>query len=501
MSRLRSNGRSTPPVILIGLDGAEPSLIRQWMDDGTLPTLARMQNRGICTDVETLPGFGDGASWPTLVTGVNPARHGRYFRQQFKPGSYRRTLFSADSDLAHQPFWTTLSQKGKRVAILDIPYARLESGLNGLLLVDWLIHQRYGSPRSWPASFAHDVLAEFGDDPLLGNSERFSRQAGIEDTIGHLQDRVRMKQRLVTKTLDGDRWDFLATAFAEPHDLGHIGWHLHDPSHPKHDTAWLHRCGDPIRALYISLDEAIGRILASAPAGAQVLTFAGLGMGPCYTANGVMDELLQRMEHRTYRQPPRFAKQLRRRAWPEKLVSIGGKVDTLREILEYSRSRFFALPHNENSGAIRINLKGREPTGRVAPEQFDTVCEELSSKFMALRNAATGRPIVERVVRVSQGLCGAHLRAMPDLLVVWSREAPFDSIESAEIGRIDGVRSWGRTGDHTSHAMLIAQGGAFDSQRTFRSPRIVDIAATIGALLGVALPNIDGLPMCGLKAA
>ncbi len=489
-----------PPVILIGLDGAEPSLMQQWMDDGTLPTLARMRRDGICTDVATMPGFGDGAVWPTLVTGVNPARHGRYFRQQFKPCSYRRKLFSVDSDLSHQPFWTTLSQRGRRVAILDLPYARLESNLNGLLLVDWLIHDRYGSPRSWPASFANDVLEEFGDDPLLGNADLFSKHGTMNDVIERLHERVGMKERLLTRTLGGAPWDFVATTFTEPHDLGHVGWHLRDPLHPRHDAAWLQRFGDPIRALYMAIDLAIGRILATAPDGAHVLMFAGLGMGPNYTANGAMEEMLERMDGKGYRQRAQLSKRLRSSGWPETIASFGGKVDTLRDILACSRSRFFKMPHNENSGAIRINLKGREPSGRVAPEQFDAICDELTTKFMALRNPATGLPIVERVVRVAQNMCGPHLHSMPDLLVVWNREAPFDSIESAEIGRISGVRSWGRSGDHSARAMLIAQGEAFNPAHLYRSPHIVDIAATVAALLDVEMPDIDGRAICGLSA-
>jgi predicted AlkP superfamily phosphohydrolase/phosphomutase len=490
------------PVVFIGLDGAEPELLRRWMDDGTLPVLARLRRDGICESVATFPGFGDGATWPSLVTGVNPARHGRYFRSQFRPRSYRRKDFSVDTDLERTPFWTSLSEAGRRVAVLDLPYARWEAGLNGLLLVDWLIHDRYGSPRSWPREFAREVLERFGDDPVGGNSDVFPKdRASLQRLLELLQQRVRMKASLLIETLATEPWDLVATAFAEAHDLGHVAWHLHDSGHPQHDADWLRQHGDPIKSLYVEIDGAIGRILDAAPPKAAVVVFAGLGMGPNYTANEVLGEILARLDGREYRPAYRLTKRSKAAGFPELITRICGKVDTAREILTLSGGRFFGMSHNDNSGAIRINLAGREPAGRVSSAAYDAVCDELTEAFMEIKNSATGTPIVERVVRVGRELEGEHLDTMPDLLVVWSRESPFCAIESPRIGTINDVRSWGRTGDHTAGALLMVHGEGIRARHLQRKPSIVDIAATIGALQGVALPNIDGRPIDGLCRA
>jgi predicted AlkP superfamily phosphohydrolase/phosphomutase len=489
------------PVIFIGLDGAEPHLLRRWMDAGTLPVLAGLRHDGICADVETPQGFGDGATWPSLVTGLNPARHGRYFRSQFKPRSYRRTLFSTDSDLTAEPFWAALGRAGHRVAILDVPYGRLEHEVNGLLLVDWLIHDRYGEVRSWPPGFATEVVERLGDDPLGGNSDRVPKDtAGLERLCDCLMQRVRMKEALVRETLAGQSWDLVASVFTEPHDLGHTAWHLHDPGHPKHDAEWLRRRGDPLKALYAEIDRAIGGILASAPANATIVVFAGLGMGPDYTANGVMNAILARLDNRRVHVPMRISKGLKRAGFPKTAARLAAKIDVALEMLSLSRSRFFAMPHNENSGAIRINLRGREPTGRVPTGEYDTVCDELTRAFMEITNCATGKPIVEKVVRVRHEFRGEHTDSMPDLFVVWSREAPFTAIESPRIGRLDDVVSWGRTGDHSPNALLVARRAGMTPRSLRRKPTIVDVAPTIAALLGVTLSGVDGHPiddLCG----
>ncbi len=484
------------PVLFIGIDGGEPALIRRWIDDGSLPELARLCRDGISGAVETLPGFGDGATWPTLVTGVNPARHGRYFRRQLYPRSYRPMLFDIDRHLRYPPFWNQLSDAGRKVAILDIPYTPTTKHLNGLCLVDWFIHDRYGPPRGFPASFAAEVLERFGDDPIEGDSDKIGKDSDSQKwLLDRLLDRIRQKSGLVTEVLARGGHDFVATCFTEPHDIGHVAWHMHDTGHCKHDPEWRARHGDPLKTVYTAIDAAIGRLVANVDESTTVMVFSGLGMGPNYTANNVMHWILARLEGRGHADPSHFAKKLRSSRAPALLVRGSRIADRYLDMFRMSRSRFFAIPHNENSGAIRINLKGREPFGRVDPRDLDAVCEELAEAFGEMIDPVTGIPVVSRVVRVAKVIQGDQVGTMPDLFVVWNRESPFDSIESPRIGRIDGVHSWGRTGDHTSNAMLVVR-QAGNSQGELRStPGLVDIPATIGALLDVPLRNIEGRPI------
>jgi len=195
------------PVLFIGMDGVEPELIRRWMRDGSLPSLARLCREGVSGDVETLPGMGDGAVWPTLVTGVTPARHGRYFRRQLRPRSYRKQVFDVDTHLRYPAFWQTLSDAGRRVAVLDLPYSPSTGGLNGPCLVDWHIHDRYGPMRGHPKEFVDAVRERFGDDPIDGNSDRIGKDgASISWLLTMLIERIRQKQELVAEVISGNSW-------------------------------------------------------------------------------------------------------------------------------------------------------------------------------------------------------------------------------------------------------------------------------------------------------
>ena len=484
------------PVLFIGMDGVEPELIRRWMRDGSLPSLARLCREGVSGDVETLPGMGDGAVWPTLVTGVTPARHGRYFRRQLRPRSYRKQVFDVDTHLRYPAFWQTLSDAGRRVAVLDLPYSPSTGGLNGPCLVDWHIHDRYGPMRGHPKEFVDAVRERFGDDPIDGNSDRIGKDgASISWLLTMLIERIRQKQELVAEVISGNSWDFAATAFTEAHDIGHVGWHLHDPGHRRFDAAWHEKHGDPLKAVYAAKDAAIGKLVACADPEAAVIVFIGLGMGPNYTANQIFPAILDRLDGNRAPVSSGIAKRLRSRRFPAPVIRAAGLADRCLLAYKRSRRRYFALGHNENSGAIRINLKGREPFGQVAPSEYDAVCDELSEAMMELVNPATGIPVVSRVVRVAKEFEGERLDAIPDLFVVWNRESPFEAVESPRVGRIEHAVTWGRTGDHSPNAMLIARCAGVTAGELRTKPRVVDVAPTIGALLGVPLPGLDGRPI------
>ena len=81
--RIRSKGlpgidavKRKTKLLAIGLDAAEQSLIRPWMDSGDLPVLASLRDRAVWGRTTNEPGLYTGAVWPSIFTGVSAGRHG-----------------------------------------------------------------------------------------------------------------------------------------------------------------------------------------------------------------------------------------------------------------------------------------------------------------------------------------------------------------------------------------------------------------------------------------
>jgi predicted AlkP superfamily phosphohydrolase/phosphomutase len=76
------------------------------------------------------------------------------------------------------------------------------------------------------------------------------------------------------------------------------------------------------------------------------------------------------------------------------------------------------------TGAIRINLRGREPEGVVEPgAEYEAFRREIAAALTVLENPETGRPAVRWVARVEELYEGPRLRDMPDLFVEWDHGA------------------------------------------------------------------------------
>jgi predicted AlkP superfamily phosphohydrolase/phosphomutase len=487
-------------TVLIGLDAAASEILLAGCDERFLPHLAALRERGAWGIAAGVPGFGSGALWPCVSTGVTPAKHGRYFYKQLNPATYQVERFEPSSYCA-TPIWDAMSAAGRRVALFDVPQAGLAETLNGIQIVDWLVHDVvYGRVLAQPPELAEEITEKFGTDPVP-KCDRPGGRTGAEHALlrDQLVARVRQRTDCTLHHLEREPWDLLITTFAEPHCVGHQSWHLRDPEHPMYDAATAREVGDPVRDVHVAIDAAIGRIAAAAGEDADVIVLSVTGMQSNYGGNHLLDEILRRLERREAPLPldwitraklalkQRLPSGLRQRGrrWVHELEEVASRRDRMRR-------RCFALPHNDLAGAVRVNLAGREPQGCVAPGlAYDALFTRLRRDLLEVRNLDTGRPAVVDVIRTDQICQGHRLADMPDFFVMWNREAPISRVGSPKIGTIELAHLGNRTGDHTPESVFFAVGPHVAKGR-IDGVSLLDFAPTLAALHGVALPDTDG---------
>ena len=64
--------------------------------------------------------------------------------------------------------------------------------------------------------------------------------------------------------------------------------------------------------------------------------------------------------------------------------------------------------------------------------------------------------MVKDVIKLHDHYDGPELDRLPDLLVVWDRDADTSAASSPDIGVVKGESPSVRTGDHSKHGMLIS---------------------------------------------
>jgi len=89
-------------LIILGFDGVDAKLTRQWMDEGKLPNLAKLRAQGAFAPLlPTIPSQTP-VSWSTFSTGLNPGRHGVFDFLKRDPKTYVPAFAAAEE--GKEPF-------------------------------------------------------------------------------------------------------------------------------------------------------------------------------------------------------------------------------------------------------------------------------------------------------------------------------------------------------------------------------------------------------------
>lgn len=513
--------KESTSVIAIGLDAAAPDLIENWSAQGHLPTISSLIRNGSWGRLMSTTELSSGATWPSIHTGTSPAKHGIYFyHRQLKTGSYEIVKKSA-KQIKRDPFWAFLNQSNSNVAILDVPFTYPNVGLNGIQLVGWGVEAPAWKKSSWPPKIFQEVISIFGAHPLDGWYQRKSGDVKeCQELYEKLVSGVKKRVSISNYFLNQRKWNLFLVVFGESHWGGHLFWHVSDENHPEYHPELAKIFNKAVLDIYSEIDAGISEIIKKAP-DSTFLIFSNTGMGPNYSGSHLLPEILKRLGMAARDNEAGFNLGLFRNLLPAKiwgpnaLRKIEGilsvnLIETVKRITpdhiwdkwtrrfltfgnNWRSSRAFCLP-NDFPGAIRINLKGREPHGLVEPgKEYDSICDELIHELSEIINVDTGRNAVRRVQRIDKVYQGENLYDLPDLIVIWTRDAPIRTIYSPRIGTVSGENPERRTGAHRPYGFLLASGKHISRGKTVEDASIMDIAPTILYLMDQPVPrDMDG---------
>ena len=508
-------------VLFIGLDAAEATLLKRWASRGKLPIIAALEATGrtyrLENSMKTLPG----AIWPEIVSGRSCGKVPLYYHpRQLHTGETEIRPILREEVEPKDYFWTRASAAGRRVAVIDMPQTVASPELNGIQLFEWGLHDRNFQISSDPPSLLASLKSRYGDHPVTKCDLHGRKDAEYASLLDGLLKGAEMKSEILVELLQGEDWDLFACTFGESHCAGHQFWHFLDPEHPWHSPRAPQALQCAIQATYQAIDKGIGRLVAAAGPDAAVLVLASHGMGPYIGGPRLLSEVLVRLGmgpgskansrvSRIFRGARRRLSRSPEALWPflKRLGNLGPVKDiqaaagVSRNPLASPLTKAVALPNNR-CGAIRLNLKGREPFGRVEPgDEAERLLERISKELLALRDTKTNEPIVTRTVTAQEAFGLHHHPDVPDLMVVFRTDlGRLESCRSPSVGNIHVDLfnpSIPRSGDHSVESRLWARGpGMGAGPHETSTANVLDIAPTVLRLLDVPLPEaLDGRPL------
>jgi predicted AlkP superfamily phosphohydrolase/phosphomutase len=135
-------------------------------------------------------------------------------------------------------------------------------------------------------------------------------------------------------------------------------------------------------------------------------------------------------------------------------------------------------------GGVSVNLKGREPHGRVESSDLDNVVAEIGERLLSFQDPRTGQRPVGRIVRRSDLPPGPYADLAPDI-ILW----PADRWGLTYTESLSAPTTW-PTGTHRLEGILACSDAL--SPETLGTRHITDLAPTALAFRGLASPGMDG---------
>jgi hypothetical protein len=144
---------SERPLLVLALDGADGDVIQSMLDEGRLPHLLALIERGTMAETAwTPPGPGIG-QWLTVATGLPPYRHGAILPTVPRPDGYGATR-AERRNLKAPPLWERVAATGRETSVVNWPATQGTDVLPDMPLTaaaDTFFYMEGQSFENWPA--------------------------------------------------------------------------------------------------------------------------------------------------------------------------------------------------------------------------------------------------------------------------------------------------------------------------------------------------------------
>lgn len=308
-------------------------------------------------------------------------------------------------------------------------------------------------PISTPSSYAAELAAATGRFYTQGmpedtkaysagvfNADEFLRQAGLtaEESrrqYAYVLDRFvggaganGSRDGSGSGSSNGSSERLLFYYFGHVDQVSHMMWRAMDPGHPAYDAATDGPHRHVVEDLYVGLDRIVGSTLDRLSPDMTLVIMSDHGF-TSWRRTFHLNAWLEQHGYLVVRDPSR-------RAEP-----MFGNVD-------WAKTRAYGLGLN----GMYLNLRGREKSGIVAPDQRDALRAEIEAKLLAAIDPSTGQRAITAIARPDRAAWHgvAHPDRAPDLLIGYakgtrgSNESALGEVP-AEV-MIDNREAW--SGDH-----------------------------------------------------
>jgi predicted AlkP superfamily phosphohydrolase/phosphomutase len=507
---------SVTRLLVIGLDGLEPSLVKRWTRSGDLPNLARLRETARWGPLRTTVPAATFPAWTTFLTGVNPGQHGIFDFARFRPGT--RDVEFVGASIRRRPILPRLaSDAGLAVACLGFPGTYPPEPIDGVMISGFDSPVAVGIDPSfvYPPTLARELGRKFGRYVFADFAETNTWVPGwhrraAKKLVDGLERRAAIAVHLATQR----RWDLFMVHFGESDTAAHHFWAFHDPESPRRPVAVDSKLEGVLLDVYRRLDRAVGRLLETTGEETTVLIGSDHGFGGSSDKVLYLNRWLASEGWLTFETGRRerdrvrgsaigaalklIPGRLQERAW-RLAPNLAGKLEGKRRMagISWEETAVFSEELSYHP-SLRLNVRGRWPGGIVDPSDVSTLTGALVSALAELRDPWTGAKVVKKAWRRHELYSGPAVEDAPDLLLEFELDKNYSinvlpSHDSGPVwrrlraGERLGAKGAGMNGTHRRNGFWLARGPRVTPRR--KQAEIADMAPTALSALGLTPPE------------
>lgn len=497
-------------VLIIGLDGATWDVLGPWINDGSLPNLARLCQSGRWGVLRsTIPPL-TAAAWSTFMTGKGPGKHGVFhFVKLFDnnaPTDDKPEIVNARS-IKSSTLWDILGHHGRKVGLINVPMTYPPRPVNGFMITG-LLTPRSASNFTYPPELSKEIADYVIDLDRFIDTKPFQAARDPEAVAPTLflmqefRDMLEKRARTSLSLMDSKPWDVFMVVFTGTDRMGHYLWPYHHCADVSKSPEIQELC-HAIYQYYIRLDEIVGELVERAGRDVTVVVMSDHGMGPMqvkriHCNNWLYQQgwLSAKTDKSRIANPDGW---LRRLGLPRDkigrvIVRIPGlarsrlvekAAESRSATVDVEQSRAYCVPMWNTIAGIRINLEG---------ERKKALYQEIARELKKIVDPETGQRVVQQIYRGEDYYHGPYADNVPDIIVSMKQDYLCTHHLSFYSSVVTKRQVPLKRGNHRFEGTFIASGpNVVSDPEPLVNLNIEDIAPTVLYLMGLPVPSdIDG---------